>query len=407
MEREENKLFKFATKELSQDAFLCWCINWINYPNHNLYSLGKEMLEKILFPDIENKNLFPNYSKIELSEKYEMFNDDNEKESEKECQELENIYLQKNKEVEFIKKNLKQNVNWLKKHLDIDKIKEVKVNRQFHSMDIVVTINNEYIVIIEDKIDTTTNEQIERYINKIKEIIETNQEKDIEALEVDMEKFDINKIIPVYIKTGNILFNEKVLPYRRINGKVILEVLEKYKNTDDRINDFYECLKDKVEKEDSEKYNEIVECGYIQIGEKFLKKHTLFNCFKKYIKKVYYSGKYLTQRGALKLPNLNVRIWTPRLYEFNGWTNTLQDNGQVLLEEKIEKEEIEKNLNKPEYRYVFPLKKDIFNEEYFEFIGIFSLDTDKSTNNKRIWKKANLGDKVTLNIEDLLKNIAD
>ena len=47
------------------------------------------------------------------------------------------------------------------------------------------------------------------------------------------------------------------------------------------------------------------------------------------------------------------------------------------------------------------------NEEYFEFIGIFSLDTDKSTNNKRIWKKANLGDKVTLNIEDLLKNIAD
>ena len=64
-------------------------------------------------------------------------------------------------------------------------------------------------------------------------------------------------------------------------------------------------------------------------------------------------------------------------------------------------------LNKPEYRYVFPLKKDIFNEEYFEFIGIFSLDTDKSTNNKRIWKKVNLGDKVTLNIEDLLKNIAD
>ena len=91
MEREENKLFKFATKELSQDAFLCWCINWINYPNHNLYSLGKEMIERILFPDIENKNLFPNYSKIELSEKYEMFKDDNEKETEKEFQELENI----------------------------------------------------------------------------------------------------------------------------------------------------------------------------------------------------------------------------------------------------------------------------------------------------------------------------
>ena len=25
-----NSLFSFATSELSQDAFICWCLNWFN-----------------------------------------------------------------------------------------------------------------------------------------------------------------------------------------------------------------------------------------------------------------------------------------------------------------------------------------------------------------------------------------
>ena len=66
MEREENKLFKFATKELSQDAFICWCINWINYKDHKLYDLGKDMLNEIIFPDTKNESLFPNYEKGEI-----------------------------------------------------------------------------------------------------------------------------------------------------------------------------------------------------------------------------------------------------------------------------------------------------------------------------------------------------
>ena len=28
----ENNIFSFATNELSQDAFICWCLNWINMP---------------------------------------------------------------------------------------------------------------------------------------------------------------------------------------------------------------------------------------------------------------------------------------------------------------------------------------------------------------------------------------
>ena len=56
MEREENKLFKFATKELSQDAFICWCINWFNYKEsvkgdkekEKLVKMSEEILNKIL-----------------------------------------------------------------------------------------------------------------------------------------------------------------------------------------------------------------------------------------------------------------------------------------------------------------------------------------------------------------------
>ena len=56
MEREENKLFKFATKELSQDAFICWCINWFNYKENvkgdkdkeKLVKMSEEILDKIL-----------------------------------------------------------------------------------------------------------------------------------------------------------------------------------------------------------------------------------------------------------------------------------------------------------------------------------------------------------------------
>ena len=39
--KDKNNLFKYATKELSQDAFLCWSINWLNESEeHPLYNYG-------------------------------------------------------------------------------------------------------------------------------------------------------------------------------------------------------------------------------------------------------------------------------------------------------------------------------------------------------------------------------
>ena len=100
---ENNNIFKYATKELSQDAFICWCINWINYPESELYNLGSDMLNFILVPYKNCENLYP--------------------------------------------------------------IKNLKIVRQFKKMDIVITINKEYVVIIEDKIDAVIGEKTNNEIS--------------------------------------------------------------------------------------------------------------------------------------------------------------------------------------------------------------------------------------------------
>ena len=43
-----NNIFTFATGELSQDAFICWCLNWINYPNEILYPMAKDIFSNLL-----------------------------------------------------------------------------------------------------------------------------------------------------------------------------------------------------------------------------------------------------------------------------------------------------------------------------------------------------------------------
>ena len=42
---ETNNLFQFATKELSQDAIICWCLNWINYPQSKLYPMAIDLFK--------------------------------------------------------------------------------------------------------------------------------------------------------------------------------------------------------------------------------------------------------------------------------------------------------------------------------------------------------------------------
>ena len=67
----KNNIFKYATKELSQDAFLCWSINWLNESEeHPLYNYGKEMLDLFLGEDKQEKycdvQVLTQYEKIDV-----------------------------------------------------------------------------------------------------------------------------------------------------------------------------------------------------------------------------------------------------------------------------------------------------------------------------------------------------
>ena len=65
----KNNLFTFATSELSQDAFICWCLNWINYPNEELYPMAKDIFSELLKEEnLENEKveILRQYKKIDV-----------------------------------------------------------------------------------------------------------------------------------------------------------------------------------------------------------------------------------------------------------------------------------------------------------------------------------------------------
>ena len=65
--KDKNNIFKYATKELSQDAFLCWSINWLNEnPDNTLYQYGKEMLDLFL-----GENKLDKYCCVQVYRQYE------------------------------------------------------------------------------------------------------------------------------------------------------------------------------------------------------------------------------------------------------------------------------------------------------------------------------------------------
>ena len=70
-----NNIFDFATSELSQDAFICWLCNWVNFDDNSLSedekklkSLATEFIEKMLDEKLEDRkvNIKRQYQKIDV-----------------------------------------------------------------------------------------------------------------------------------------------------------------------------------------------------------------------------------------------------------------------------------------------------------------------------------------------------
>ena len=72
---ERNNIFNFATSELSQDAFICWLCNWVNFDDNSLSedekklkSLANDFIEKVSGEKLGDRkvNIKRQYQKIDV-----------------------------------------------------------------------------------------------------------------------------------------------------------------------------------------------------------------------------------------------------------------------------------------------------------------------------------------------------
>lgn len=62
----ENNFFDFATEESSQDAFLAWCANWVNYDNE-LSQLGRDFVRTVSgIEDVHSVKVYRQFLKIDV-----------------------------------------------------------------------------------------------------------------------------------------------------------------------------------------------------------------------------------------------------------------------------------------------------------------------------------------------------
>ena len=161
-------LFNYATSELSQDAIICYILEWAKIENkttnEKLYELGVNFIDSLF--DISKKEKPKTYNNIEIK-------------------------------------------------------------KQYKNIDILCIVNNEYAIIIEDKINTKNHSnQLQRYYEEIK------------------KDFKIDKILPIFFKTGDQSNYDDVISkgYSVYQRKDFLNVLNKKEYKNDIISDYTNYL---------------------------------------------------------------------------------------------------------------------------------------------------------------------
>lgn len=206
-----NNIFSFATGELSQDAFICWCLNWINEPDtvatHRYRQLGLDLLAKLI-------------------------------DKPSNCNELLKV--------------------------DIKSIDKVILVQQVLNIDVLAIIPQyKLAIIIEDKTNTSEHgNQIKFYTDSIESVF--NSKKPWNAyskLEKAFKRFELNidyanlsayHIHTVYFKTGyyfeydwQVAHNESVHNY--LTGPMFWDILKNYNDCEsDILKSYCEHLKQQL-----------------------------------------------------------------------------------------------------------------------------------------------------------------
>lgn len=188
----KNNIFHYATSELSQDAFLCWLFS---------FALKEVDSDPVL----------------------------------KECAE---DFLK-----QFIPELKNENEIWLSNEPE----------RQYKSIDILLTVNDKYKIIIEDKTHTKEHgNQLERYINTVK------------------SNFTNYVVKGIYFKTGfqSDLSAVTGAGYMYFGLESVLSVIEKYasKTTSEIFNSYYSYLKKWYDDINKYKYLPLCKWDYAQIN---------------------------------------------------------------------------------------------------------------------------------------------
>lgn len=184
-------LFHFGYKELSQDAMICWTLAWADKEcagvNSKLHEVGKKFARAL-------------FSKHNNSVSEEIF--------------------------------------------------KVKVEQQASGIDVLVTVNEEFVILIEDKTDSSRHgNQLVRYH---KMVLENEIETDVEVTK--------DNFFPIFLKTGNMSKaeketiengltvgrNEELLdpPYRVFNRADFIDALSEAEGVSEILDDFVCYLKD-------------------------------------------------------------------------------------------------------------------------------------------------------------------
>lgn len=183
MKNTKPNLFKYATSELSQDAFICWLIAW---------------------SDKSNQSINPKLNKCAIS---------------------------------FVQKLLQEDENY--------KIENIEVGRQWKKIDVWALINNEYFLVIEDKKATTSHsDQLKRYADTAKKHYE-NEDIKIKLVYFKMEeqgqydKVNDAGFIPFHRKDMlNILSNNVAESNKEEQNDILSDFYENLISLDQSINSY-------------------------------------------------------------------------------------------------------------------------------------------------------------------------
>lgn len=181
----KNNIFEYATGELSQDAFICWCANWFN-DNSN---------QKLQEMSIELMKLFAGVDVIKSVSICRQFSRD--------------VYIE--------------------------------AKKYALKIDVLIIVNDSIAVIVEDKTYTSEHDnQIQRYVDGLNYLVDNAKEGE--------NFYGIKDIRTVFLKTGFMYDDDKCVKSDVvISGDVFLKILSKYAGNSEILDSYITHLENSLQ----------------------------------------------------------------------------------------------------------------------------------------------------------------